>query len=122
MVREELQGEPSPMVIEFVSEFIDKLKEQLIADHKRWGNTWLNRPKEGQELRIKARYRDYFDMFEQAGTPVPWMKIVGGALICWIREQHPELCIDANECDEGKSVSMVCCSCKLTKVTWSVSL
>lgn len=90
-------------VSDFVPEFIEKLIEQLRSDHARWGNTWLTRPKEGQELRTKARYTDYFDMFEQAGTPVPWLKIVGGALICWIRENHPELCIDANECvDEGK--------------------
>lgn len=96
-IPEELQ------VSDFVSEFIEKLIEQLEADNKRWGNTWLKRPKEGQELRTKDRYTDYFDMFENAGTPVPWMKIVGGALICWIRENHPELCIDANECeDEGK--------------------
>lgn len=25
------------------------------------------------------------------GTPIPWLKVIGGALICWIREQHPEL-------------------------------
>lgn len=91
-----------PVVSDFIDEFIEKLIEQLEADHKRWGNTWLKRPKEGQELRTKARFTDYFDMFEEAGTPVPWMKIVGGALICWIRENHLELCPDisiAEECE-----------------------
>lgn len=86
-----------PMIIDFVPEFLTALEEQIESDYKRWGNTWLNRPKEGQELRTKARYTDYFDMFEQAGTPIPWLKIVGGALICWIRENHPELCPDVNE-------------------------
>lgn len=96
----ESQIPEDPRVADFVPEFIDKLIVQLEADHNRWGNTWLNRPKEGQELRTKARYTDYFDMFKQAGTPVPWLKIVGGALICWIRDNHPELCPDANECVE----------------------
>lgn len=84
-------------VSDFVPEFIDKLIDQLKFDHNRWGNTWLNRPKEGQELRTKARFIDYFDMFENAGTFVPWMKIVGGALICWIRDNHPELCPGVSE-------------------------
>ena len=84
-------GETPPMLVEFIPEFIDKLREQLEADQKRWGNNWLNRPKEGQELRTKARYTDYFDQFKEAGSPMPWMKVIGGALICWIRDQHPEL-------------------------------
>ena len=92
-----------PKVSDFLDEFIDKLREQLESDHKRWGNTWLNRPKEGQELRTLARHTDYFDQFKEARSPMPWLKIVGGALICWIRENHPELCPDVNECiDEGK--------------------
>ena len=97
------KNEARSVVTDFLEEFKDALFHQLVSDHARWGDTWLHRPREGQELRTKARYTDYFDMFEHAGTPVPWMKIVGGAMICWIRENHPELCIDANECvDEGK--------------------
>jgi len=54
---------------DFLNEFVAELKEQLRSDYLRWGDTWLH----------------------SAETPVPWLKIVGGALICWIREQHPEL-------------------------------
>ena len=94
---ETVKQDAEPVVTDFLEEFKDALFHQLISDHARWGNTWLDRPKEGQELRTKARYTDYFDMFEQAGTPVPWLKIIGGALICWIREQHPELFPDVND-------------------------
>jgi len=79
-------------VTDFLDEFVEDLRRQLENDHLRWGNTWLKRTKEGQEDRTRKRYDAYFDQFENAGTPVPWMKIVGGALICWLREKHPELC------------------------------
>lgn len=57
---------------DFVPEFIEKLIDQLKLDY----------------------------VFENAGTPVPWMKIVGRALICWIRDNHPELYIDVIRAQE----------------------
>ena len=57
----------------------------------RWGNTWLSRKIEGQEERTAAKFNDYFDQYRERGTPVPWLKIAGNAMICWIRENHPEL-------------------------------
>lgn len=93
---DQIKNEAEPVVTDFLDEFKDALFHQLISDHNRWGNTWLNRPKEGQELRTKARYEDYFDQFElgKPGIPVPWLKVVGEALICWIRDNHPELHLD----------------------------
>lgn len=76
---------------DYIPELIEALKIQLKEDHKRWGNVWLWRGIEGQEERTQKTYNDYFDQFKAVGTPVPWLKIIGGALICWIREQHPEL-------------------------------
>lgn len=90
----EKTGEKMSAVVDFLDEFITALRRQLKADAMRWGNTWFNRTKEGQEKRTRARYNDYFDRFEHGSVPVPWLKIVGGALICWIREQHPELFLD----------------------------
>lgn len=78
-------------VLDFLPEFTEALAKQLKSDEVRWGDTWLKRARDGQEERTKHTYNDYFDQFENAGTPVPWLKIAGGALICWIREQHPEL-------------------------------
>lgn len=75
-------------LIEYVPDFVDDLKGQLEKDNVRWGNTWQQRPREGQELRVKARFDDYFDQFVNAGMPVPWLKIAGEALIAWVRERE----------------------------------
>lgn len=76
---------------DYIPEFLDALTTQLEADDKRWGDTWRKRGLKGQERRTMERYRDYYVMFQNNGTPMPWMKIVGGAFICWVRENHPEL-------------------------------
>jgi len=76
---------------DFLDEFIDALRKQLEDDEKRWGDTWLYRTRMGQELRTREKYNDYFDQFFMTNVPVPWLKIVGNAFICWIREQHPEI-------------------------------
>jgi hypothetical protein len=76
---------------DFVDEFAAALKRQLQEDHARWGDTWLHRTRAGQELRVEQTLLGYFDQFKYASQPVPWVKVAGNALICWIREQHPEL-------------------------------
>lgn len=77
---------------EFVPEFAKELEKQLRDDGARWGDTWLKRTRKGQEARTRNTFNDYFDQFEQGGTPVPWLKIAGNALICWIRDTaKPEL-------------------------------
>lgn len=83
-------------VINYLREFVCVLTTQLKEDDERWGDTWLKRTREGQELRTKARYDDYFDQFQNAGVSIPWLKVVGEALICWIRDNHPEVCPDVN--------------------------
>lgn len=87
-------------VWDFLPEFLDKLKLQLREDEERWGNTWLNRQREGQEERTITKYNDYFDQYKEKNTPLPWLRIVGGALICWVREQHPELWDNKEETKE----------------------
>ncbi len=77
-------------VIDFIPELIEKLTAQLISDEARWGNTWLKRTRLGQEDRTIKEFRDYFDQYENAGVPLPWLKIIGNAFICLIREWHPE--------------------------------
>lgn len=78
-------------VTDFMDEFIVALAEQLAEDEKRWGDTWLHRTRKGQELRTRKSFDDKWDQFENAGVPVPWLKMAGDILISWIREQHPEL-------------------------------
>lgn len=75
-------------LIDYLPEFTKALEEQIEKDDERWGDTWKERPKEGQEMRTKARFDDYFSQFEHAGVNIPWLKIAGGALICWVREQN----------------------------------
>ncbi len=76
---------------DFFDEFIKALREQLESDDSRWGDTWLHRTRKGQEDRTIKTFNDYFDQYQKAGTPIPWLKIIGNALICWIRERHPEI-------------------------------
>lgn len=80
-----------PRTIDFLPEFFEALKSQLKEDEERWGDTWLHRPREGQEERIREDFRDYFDKYEHAGKDINWLAVAGNALIAWIREEHPEL-------------------------------
>ena len=74
-------------LIEYVPKMVEELTAQLEKDQQRWGDTWKTRPVEGQEMRMFARFHDYEDQFKQTGAPVPYMKIIGEALICWVREK-----------------------------------
>ena len=77
-------------VWDFLPEFIEALKTQLKEDEKRWGDTWKKRIRGGQVDRIYAEFTTYRDQFENAGIPIPWLKIAGLALIAWIRDNNPE--------------------------------
>lgn len=50
-------------LLDYLPEFVKALEGQITEDDKRWGDTWKQRPREGQELRIKARFDDYFSQF-----------------------------------------------------------
>ena len=78
-------------LVEFLPDFIEAFTKQLESDQDRWGNTWLNRTREGQEQRIEDDYKNYFDQYKYADKPVPWLKVIGNAYIAWIRDNHPEL-------------------------------
>lgn len=75
----------------FLPEFIGALENQLKSDDERHGNTWLERPLEGQEGRIYWRIVDYYHNYVINDIPMPWLKVAGLAFIAWIRENHPEL-------------------------------
>lgn len=73
-------------VWDFMPAFVKALTEQLEADDARWGDTWRRRARQGHEERIESDINNYFDQYRNAGTPVPWLKIAGLAMIAWIRE------------------------------------
>ena len=74
-------------LIEYLPSFIEALKTQLAEDKKRWGDTYKYRPIDGQEDRTFNRFFDYYAQYKNAGTPIPWLKVIGNAFICWAREQ-----------------------------------
>jgi hypothetical protein len=76
-----------PKVRYFLVRFVKALRNQLIEDERRWGNTWLDLPHAGQEGRIFNRLNEYYNDFVTNGTPIPWLKVAGNAMIGWIREE-----------------------------------
>jgi hypothetical protein len=77
--------------LDFLDEFVEAVRADLERGEKKWGDTWLNRPREGQVQRIRQYLLDHFDRFEHAGQPVKWESIAGEALIGWIRDNNPDL-------------------------------
>jgi hypothetical protein len=77
-------------LVDFWAETNEKMQKQLASDQARWGDTWKKRPVKGQEERVFARLLDYRDQFINAGTPIPWEKVIGEAHICMTRTDHPE--------------------------------
>ena len=63
----------------------EDLQLQLENDNNRWGDTWKRRPMEGQLERTKARFEDYVDQYENGNQPFPWLKVMGGEIICLVR-------------------------------------
>lgn len=75
-------------VIDYLPEIFDIVKKQLEDDERRWGDTWRNRTREGQEYRIFERFGDYWLNYSRLGKPIPWAKVIGLAVIALIRERY----------------------------------
>jgi len=69
----------------------DEVKEQLIRDEKRYGNTWKERglvfTGQSQEERFFQKISDYMYNFRELGVPINWLKVLGEAHIAWVREK-----------------------------------
>ena len=80
------------LLSDYIPEFIDAFVKQLVSDQKRWGDTWKDRGIGDykhlgvQEERAYSRFNDYFEQWKNTNTPIPWLKIIGEAFICWVRE------------------------------------
>lgn len=81
-------------VWDFMGEFTHALEERLKSDDERWGDAWRHVPVEGQEDRIFARFRAYYDQWKHGGQPMPWLKIAALAMIAWLRVQRPDVMIE----------------------------
>ena len=73
---------------DLLPDFMIALDKQLKKDQERHGDRWKELPREGQEQRIFARFHVYHYDFASKGTPIPWLKIAGLALIGWTRDKH----------------------------------
>lgn len=80
-----------PHVWDFLDEFTEALCQQLVDDEKRWGDTWLKRPRRGQAQRALDTFCRYEEEHCTSGEPFPWLKVAGEAVIGWTREVHPDL-------------------------------
>lgn len=74
----------------FEQEVLPEMRNQIVRDHKKWGDTWKHRSRFGQEKRIFEKIQDYWDQFQYAGVPVPWYKIIGLCNIAIARENNLE--------------------------------
>lgn len=97
-------------ITDYLPEFMDALRKQLEDDEKRWGDTWKNRSIVGQDERTHEVFNNYWDQYFHGNTPVPYLKIAGNALICWIRtemqkerERQSEVSATVIENDERKN-------------------
>ncbi len=81
----------SHKVWHFMEEFSKALTSHLRKDYDKWGDTWLNRTRRGQEVRTIHSLRDKFDKYIYAGQPIDWLAVAGEAMIAWIRENHKEI-------------------------------
>lgn len=70
--------------------FMEAFEEQLRKDKIRWGDTWKHRPREGQEVRLYGDIEDYYDRYEFGNMRIPYLKIIGNAFICWVRDYEKE--------------------------------
>ena len=78
----------------FMEVFTKALTAQLQEDQKRWGDTWRRYIRQGQEARIFAELNTYWDQYNNADIPIPWLKVAGLAMIAWIRETQDGWAID----------------------------
>jgi len=67
---------------------------QLESDQERWGDEWRHRPIAGQVSRMARTFQTYMGDWLFSDTDFPWIKLIGGAYIAWVRLQHPEYLLE----------------------------
>ena len=77
-------------LINLIPDFMIELEAQLKEDEKRHGEKWKKLPREGQEKTIFPRFYSYNYQFASKGTPIPWLKVAGLALIAWTRDKYAQ--------------------------------
>ena len=69
----------------------DDVKEQLIEDEKRYGDTWKERGLVwnglSQEERFFSKIQEYITDYRENGTSINWLKVIGEAHIALVRQK-----------------------------------
>jgi len=77
---------------EYLDEFFGALKEQIISDNERWGDTWKERGLvwngRSQEDRFFGWAENRFIEYVRENKPFPWLKVAGESMIGYIREKY----------------------------------
>ena len=90
---------------DYLPEFMDALRAQLDKDQERWGDTWKKRSIIGQDDRVFSMFMDYYDQYKNANTEIPYLKIAGEALICWVRKLELEKQIENSSVEQSKTAN-----------------
>lgn len=80
-----------PRVIDYLPEFVEALKTDLLKGEDKYGDTWLERDRSNQVNRIFDTHESYYDNWLDRGGDFPWVSVAGNAMIAWIRDNYPEL-------------------------------
>jgi len=84
-----------PQVVDFIDQFCEALRQQLLEDAERHGSTWLELNRKDQVFRIRDRLDQYFHEWVVGGgvngPDYPWLKGAGNMMIGWIRDNFPGL-------------------------------
>lgn len=83
-------------LLDYIPRLAGKLAEHLAIQNLEKGDLWTRLPREGQEERIFTKFGEYWNKFLK-GEPIPWLKIIGLALIAMIREGSLDMPGDDNQ-------------------------
>ena len=79
-------------LVEYLPEFFEALKDRIVDDDARWGDTWKERGLlyngESQELRFYHWLMKQFDDYWNYEEEFPWLKVAGEAFIGYIRDKY----------------------------------
>lgn len=71
---------------EFIPELGLALTHQLHRDRHAFGNTW--RKDKNWEATLFKNVSLYFSQYLENGKSIPWLKVIGTALIGWVHSEY----------------------------------
>jgi len=75
----------------FVDAFGEAMVVELAENPDKLAKTWHTVTRENQEDHILTELEGIIADYDEADTPVPWLKIALLAMTAWVREKRPDL-------------------------------